>query len=135
MAENCALVFMRDEPAYTCAFSAPFERFSISAANLRHSTSRKSPWSPEPPGNWCEILSIVPDCAKALVPHSMRGTDAEVARKRRRDVDMAEGSSERIPKRRLRGAGSNLRDGHARVNGSGQLSIFTFASFTTLDQR
>src|SRR5216684_987170 len=43
----------------------PLVRFSSSAANIRHSRSRKSPSAIVPPGNWWEILNI---CAATAVP-------------------------------------------------------------------
>ena len=46
--------------------SAPLVRFSISAANIRHSRSRKSPSVIVPPGNWWDILKI---CAATALPN------------------------------------------------------------------
>src|SRR3954462_9768569 len=38
---------------------SPLLRLLTSAANMRQSRSRKSPLSMVPPGNWCEIFSVV----------------------------------------------------------------------------
>src|SRR6478736_1105310 len=50
---------------------SPLLRLATSAANMRQSRSRKSPLSMVPPGNWCEIFSVV---AAWAVPVPKRST-------------------------------------------------------------
>src|SRR4051812_24363898 len=71
--------------------SPPLVFFSTSAANLRTRRSRKSPWSIVPPGNWCEILSVVGACAPATGERPSASADrpaTEPTTKRRRVVSM-----------------------------------------------
>src|SRR5947209_18674489 len=63
---------------------SPLLRLLTSAANMRQSRSRKSPLSMVPPGNWCEIFSVVAACAVPMPKRRMEGAATAVAIKWRR---------------------------------------------------